>query len=248
MTLAATEFIRRVLLHVLPRGFHRMRYYGLLANRTRHQHVAQCRQLLGTRSATRPDATPVSIDYRDRYHALTGRSLRLCPPVSRRADAARRRPGRHRSSPPRFWIRHDRTLFAGRPCRLHRGQHPCQESWCAPCGRWVRLRASRRPGAHRGSASWPGPGPRAGRYGSPPAPAPPRRGAGASIGRSRPWPSSHTLPGPLIMISLTSGSSSAASSPGRNGFRRSSPVAAHSWPVPSFRVPVREIRRQIVGA
>ena len=79
MTLAATEFIRRVLLHVLPRGFHRMRYYGLLANRTRHQHVAQCRQLLGTRSATRPDATPVSIDYQDRYHALTGRSLRLCP-------------------------------------------------------------------------------------------------------------------------------------------------------------------------
>ena len=47
--------------------------------------------------------------------------------------------------------------------------------------------------------------------------------AGASIGRSRPWPSSHTLPGPLIMISLTSGSSSAASKPGRNGFSRSSP-------------------------
>ena len=79
MTLAATEFIRRVLLHVLPRGFHRMRYYGLLANRTRHQHVAQCRQLLGTRSATRPDDAPASIDYLDRYHALTGRSLRLCP-------------------------------------------------------------------------------------------------------------------------------------------------------------------------
>ena len=79
MTLAATEFIRRVLLHVLPRGFHRLRYYGLLANRTRHQHVAQCRQLLGTRPPTRPDATPGAIDYRDRYHALTGRSLRVCP-------------------------------------------------------------------------------------------------------------------------------------------------------------------------
>ena len=79
MTLAATEFIRRVLLHVLPRGFHRMRYYGLLANRTRHQHVAQCRQLLGTRPPTRPDATPGALDYRDRYHALTGRSLRVCP-------------------------------------------------------------------------------------------------------------------------------------------------------------------------
>ena len=79
MPLAATEFIRRVLLHVLPRGFHRLRYDGLLANRTRHQHVAQCRQLLGTRPPTRPDATPGALDYRDRYHALTGRSLRVCP-------------------------------------------------------------------------------------------------------------------------------------------------------------------------
>ncbi len=79
MTLAATEFIRRVLLHVLPRGFHRMRYYGLLANRTRHQHVTQCRQLLGAPPPTRPDDAPASIDYRDHYEALTGRSLRVCP-------------------------------------------------------------------------------------------------------------------------------------------------------------------------
>ena len=79
MTLAATEFIRRVLLHVLPRGFHRLRYYGLLANRTRQHHVAQCRQLLGTPSRPQPDDAPASIDYRDRYEALTGRSLRVCP-------------------------------------------------------------------------------------------------------------------------------------------------------------------------
>ena len=79
MTLAATEFIRRVLLHVLPRGFHRMRYYGLLANRTRHQHVAQCRRLLGTPPPTQPDDGPSAIDSRDRYEALTGRSLPVCP-------------------------------------------------------------------------------------------------------------------------------------------------------------------------
>ena len=76
---AGPEFIRRVLLHVLPRGFHRMRYYGLLANRTRQHHVALCRQLLGTPSQPQPDDAPASIDYRDRYHALTGRSLRVCP-------------------------------------------------------------------------------------------------------------------------------------------------------------------------
>ena len=33
---------------------------------------------------------------------------------------------------PRFWIRHDRTPFDVYPCRLHRGQHPCQEA-CARC-------------------------------------------------------------------------------------------------------------------
>jgi hypothetical protein len=80
MTLDATEFIRRFLLHVLPPGFHRIRYYGLLGHRHRREHLAQCRHLLGT--ATRPDAVghaPIVVDYRDRYEALTGRSLRVCP-------------------------------------------------------------------------------------------------------------------------------------------------------------------------
>jgi hypothetical protein len=46
MTLAADEFIRRFLLHVLPEGFQRIRYYGFLANRYREQKLARCRQLL----------------------------------------------------------------------------------------------------------------------------------------------------------------------------------------------------------
>ncbi len=41
MTLAAAEFIRRMLLHVLPPGFHRIRYYGFLANRARQQKLAE---------------------------------------------------------------------------------------------------------------------------------------------------------------------------------------------------------------
>lgn len=48
MTLNATEFIRRFLLHVLPPGFHRIRYYGLLGHRHRRAHLAECRRLLGT--------------------------------------------------------------------------------------------------------------------------------------------------------------------------------------------------------
>ena len=48
MTLEAGEFIRRFLLHVLPKGFHRIRHYGLLANGgiTRAEKLARARQLI----------------------------------------------------------------------------------------------------------------------------------------------------------------------------------------------------------
>ena len=46
MRLDADEFIRRFLLHVLPRGFTRLRHYGLLANRCRARKLALCRALL----------------------------------------------------------------------------------------------------------------------------------------------------------------------------------------------------------
>ncbi len=78
MTLPVGEFIRRFLLHVLPPGFHRMRYYGLLGNRHRKEKLANCRQLLRMPAPETPAAT-VPADYRDRYEALTGSSLRICP-------------------------------------------------------------------------------------------------------------------------------------------------------------------------
>jgi hypothetical protein len=79
MTLAATEFIRRFLLHVLPAGFQRIRYYGVLGNRHRAEKLARCRQLLGMPPAS-PAPAPVNVhDYRDRVEALTGVSLRVCP-------------------------------------------------------------------------------------------------------------------------------------------------------------------------
>ena len=46
MTLAAAEFMRRFLLHVLPAGFHRIRHYGLLANAARRNNLAVARNLL----------------------------------------------------------------------------------------------------------------------------------------------------------------------------------------------------------
>jgi hypothetical protein len=46
MTLAICEFIRRFLIHVLPAGFHRIRYYGLLASPSRAGNIARARELL----------------------------------------------------------------------------------------------------------------------------------------------------------------------------------------------------------
>jgi putative transposase/transposase-like zinc-binding protein len=47
MTLSPHEFIRRFLIHVLPKGFHRIRHYGLFANGNRAANVARSRELLG---------------------------------------------------------------------------------------------------------------------------------------------------------------------------------------------------------
>lgn len=52
MTVTATEFIRRFLLHVLPDGFMRIRHYGYLANRHRQEKLATCRRLLGCAAPT----------------------------------------------------------------------------------------------------------------------------------------------------------------------------------------------------
>jgi hypothetical protein len=46
MTLTTSEFIRRFLIHVLPKGFHRIRYYGLLAKSSCAENLARARQLL----------------------------------------------------------------------------------------------------------------------------------------------------------------------------------------------------------
>jgi hypothetical protein len=79
MTVNADEFIRRFLVHVLPSGFLRIRYYGLLGNRYRKDKLARCRELLGM-SKLEPKADEgADKDYRDTYEELTGLSLCQCP-------------------------------------------------------------------------------------------------------------------------------------------------------------------------
>ena len=79
MTLSAEEFIRRFLLHVLPHGFHRIRYYGFQGNRYRKEKLDQCRQLLGMPIPEVPTESSETRDYRDRCEELNGVSLRICP-------------------------------------------------------------------------------------------------------------------------------------------------------------------------
>jgi len=76
MTVAAEEFIRRFLLHALPRGFQRIRYYGFLANRHRAHKLDLCRQLLAVPVS---DLLPQPADCRQFYAALTRSVPRLCP-------------------------------------------------------------------------------------------------------------------------------------------------------------------------
>jgi len=58
MTLAADEFIRRFLLHILPKGFHRIRYYGLFANTGRAANIAQLCELPGSLPPAEASAGP----------------------------------------------------------------------------------------------------------------------------------------------------------------------------------------------
>jgi len=58
MTLATPEFIRRFLIHVLPRGFHRIRHYGLFANPVRAKHTADSNSpIKGTTDDEPPTST-----------------------------------------------------------------------------------------------------------------------------------------------------------------------------------------------
>jgi hypothetical protein len=75
MTLATDEFIRRFLLHVLPRGFHRIRHYGLLASGARRDNLDRARELLAAPPPPEPDVAPEPSDHRPPCPCCGGRML-----------------------------------------------------------------------------------------------------------------------------------------------------------------------------
>jgi hypothetical protein len=65
MTLAIDEFIRRFLIHVLPRGFHRIRHYGLLAKTFGADNIARSRELLAAQKPQSKPADAVDTDHNE---------------------------------------------------------------------------------------------------------------------------------------------------------------------------------------
>jgi hypothetical protein len=76
MTLSCVEFIRRFLLHVVPKGFMRIRHYGFLANRNRKTKLAQCRIFFRKSPPTKKSGKRTS--WIEAFKALYGYDPRRC--------------------------------------------------------------------------------------------------------------------------------------------------------------------------
>ncbi|MDA9503892.1 transposase [Bradyrhizobium sp. CCBAU 11386] len=76
MTLDTEEFLRRFLLHILPKGFRRIRHFGFLANACRAAKLARIRAAL---DAPQPPPPAEAVNYRERCAILLGHRLDLCP-------------------------------------------------------------------------------------------------------------------------------------------------------------------------
>lgn len=79
MTLEASEFIRRFLLHVLPDRFVKIRHFGIVANRKRRENIALCRELLGGNAieSKKDDDTPET--WQERLLKVAGVDVTQCP-------------------------------------------------------------------------------------------------------------------------------------------------------------------------
>lgn len=75
MTVEAVEFIRRFLLHVLPKRFHKIRYYGIWHRRKRPL-LKRCQEILGVEASSQTQAKP---SWEELVFELTGKDPRLCP-------------------------------------------------------------------------------------------------------------------------------------------------------------------------
>ncbi len=78
MDVAAGEFIRRFLLHILPNRFVKIRHSGILANRPRKRYIALCRHFLGS-SMVETKARKPHETWQEWFHRVSGIDVTLCP-------------------------------------------------------------------------------------------------------------------------------------------------------------------------
>jgi len=111
MTLATHEFIRRFLMHVLPAGFHRIRYYGLLASGQRAENIARARKLLAPPVIPIDAIKAMSANAADTPNAAEPQTTNLCPRCGGRMIIIERfergATPHYRASPPTAAIRID---------------------------------------------------------------------------------------------------------------------------------------------
>jgi hypothetical protein len=79
MTVGASEFLRRFVQHVLPRGFVRIRHFGFLANAHRTELLVIARELIGESPESRPSTAFVAADVRVWRCPLCGAAMRIGP-------------------------------------------------------------------------------------------------------------------------------------------------------------------------
>ncbi len=96
MTLSPDEFIRRFLLHVLPKGFHRIRHYGFLASAGRKDNVARARELLAAPARVEVEDAGSPPDLRPPCPCCGGRMVII--EIFQRAARARAPPSSHRDT------------------------------------------------------------------------------------------------------------------------------------------------------
>jgi hypothetical protein len=110
MTLAAAEFIRRFLVHVLPKGFHRIRHAGFLANGNRAEAIAKARELLKAPAAAPPpqDTPPAEEPFKlERPCPCCGGRMRVIEIFTRGGSPSPKYHPSHRPPPAPLGIRLD---------------------------------------------------------------------------------------------------------------------------------------------
>jgi hypothetical protein len=101
MTLTATSFLRRFLLHLLPKGFVKIRSFGLLANRVKERNLLRCRELLGPSPSKAPAEDDLTGAADSADSGQDAPSANTCPHCSTRLVRQGELPPTRSTSPPR---------------------------------------------------------------------------------------------------------------------------------------------------